>query len=193
MTRPRTTLVALAASAAVVAVAVATLAACGVPLDSSPRPISRATTTAPQTPPTTAARPGAEEVGVYFLDEDRLVRQAYPVEGEPTLRQAIGFVLDNPAEGSPSNLRTAIPPGTTLRNLSVAAGVATIDLTSEINDVSGPTQKQAFAQVVFTALDFSAVKEVRFRIDGKPVDAPTDDGNLALVDAGNYDPPLNPR
>jgi hypothetical protein len=30
-------------------------------------------------------------------------------------------------------------------------------------------------------------------IDGEPIDAPTDDGNLAKVDADNYDPPLNPR
>lgn len=191
MTGRRPALAVLAASAALAVLG--TLAACGVPLDSAPRPISRATTTAPQTPPTTAGRPGAEEVGVYFLDEDRLVRQAYPVEGEPSLRQAIGFALDNPAEGSPSNLRTAVPPGTTLRELSLTDGVATIDLTSEINDVSGPTQKQAFAQLVFTALDFTTVEQVRFQIDGKPVDAPTDDGNLALVDAGNYDPPLNPR
>jgi spore germination protein GerM len=176
-----------------VAALAAGLTGCGVPLDSSPRVIDRATTTVPDATPTTAATPGAEEVGVYFLDGDRLVRQGYPVEGEATLRQAIGFVLDEPAEGSPASLRTAIPPGTSLRGLGVSDGVATIDLTSEINDVSGPTQKQAFAQLVFTALDDPSVRRVRFRIDGQPVDAPTDDGNLSLVDADNYDPPLNPR
>ena len=71
--------------------------------------------------------------------------------------------------------------------------MATIDLTSEINDVTGPAQKEAFAQIVFTALAFEEVQQVRFLIDNEVIDAPTDDGNLALISAENYDAPLNPR
>lgn len=179
--------------AAVLALALGLLAACGVPLDDAPRAITQ-TTLAPATDtPTTVAGSDAQEVSVYFLRGDRLERQGYPVAGEPTLRQALEYVLGPLAEGSDAELHTAVPPGTTLRNVEVTDGTATIDLTAEINDVSGQTQKEAFAQIVFTTLSFEGVQQVRFLIDGDVVDAPTDDGNLAVVAAENYDKPLNPR
>ena len=71
-----------------------------------------------------------------------------------------------------------LPPGTDLRSpVRVTDGTARINLTGEINDVTGAAQEEAFAQVVFTALEFPEVKRVRFQIDGKEVDTPTDQGN----------------
>ena len=168
-------------------------AGCGIPLDESPQAITQTTLRPTDTTPTTAAASDAAEVSVYFLRGDRLERRGYPVEGEPTLVQALGFVLAAPAGDATSELGTAVPPGTTLLGVEVTDGVATIDLSSEIDDVSGPTQKQAFAQIVFTALSFGDVQQVRFLVDGEVIDAPTDDGNLDLVSADNYDRPLNPR
>ena len=95
-----------------------------------------------------------------------------------------------------ADLRAAMPVRIVqvfLHGAMVADGLATIDLSSEIDDIGGPAQKKAFAQIVFTALGFDEVERVRFLVDGKPVDAPTDDGNLAEVTADDYDPPLNPR
>lgn len=181
------------AGLAVAALAVAGLAACGVPLDSQPRAITRTTVTANDVPPTTSASPGAQDVSVYFVRDDRLEEVRYPVSGDATLSAALRFALGSPAEGSPAGLTTAVPPGTRLRGVAVADGVASVDLSSEINDISGENQKQAFAQLVFTALSFRGVSAVRFLIQGKPVDAPTDHGNLAEVAADDYDPPLNPR
>jgi spore germination protein GerM len=170
------------------------LAACGVPIDQEPRAISQ-TTIAPAatvTVPTTVS-PGGASVAVYFLNSNALQAQEYPVEGEVTLGKALDFVLATPPDDTSPALHTSVPPDTRLRGVEVADGLATIDLTSEINDIGGSTQKQAFAQIVFTALGFDEVQEVRFLIDGRPIDAPTDDGNLSVVSAENYDPPLNPR
>ncbi|WP_426572566.1 GerMN domain-containing protein [Aquihabitans sp. McL0605] len=188
-TSPRRALVAAAAGA----LAVAALASCGVPIDGSPRAINQTTVTSDVSTPTTIPRTGAQEVSVYFLNGERLERQGIPVEGDPTIGKALDHVLQAPVDGGDSDLRTAVPPRTQLRNVDVTDGVATIDLTGEINDISGPAQKEAFAQIVFTALSFDSIQKVRFLIDGEVVDAPTDDGNLALISAENYDKPLNPR
>lgn len=167
------------------------VAACGVPLDTHPHAITRATVDPADVPPTTSASPGAQEVSVYFLRENRLEEVRYPVDGEATLGAAIRFALATPKDSS--SLHTAVPPGTEVRAVDIRTGLARIDLTGEINDISGETQKQAFAQIVFTALSFPGVQRVRFLIDGRGVDAPTDNGNLTLVTANDYDPPLNPR
>lgn len=181
-------------AAAALALAGLVAAGCGVPIDSEPRAITRTTSpSTTQVPTTVAGSTTTQEVSVYFLNGDRLERQTYQVEGEPTLSQAINFVLEPPAEGTPASLGTAVPPGTSLRGVDVTGQVATIDLSSAINDVSGAAQKEAFAQIVFTALAFENVEKVRFLVDGEAVDAPTDDGNLAVVTADNYDKPLNPR
>ncbi|MFN8017912.1 MAG: GerMN domain-containing protein [Acidimicrobiales bacterium] len=176
--------------AAAVAAAVA-LVGCGVPFDDSPRPIAQTTATTEAGTPTTAASSDAPTVGVYFLRGDRLERQDYPVDGEPTLRQALEFVLAEPA--GDTELRSSVPPGTVLRHVEVADRTATVDLTDAINDVNGQAQKEAFAQMAFTILDFGGVDTVRFLVDGDPVDAPTDQGNLAVVTADDYSAPLNPR
>ena len=186
----------IAATATVVvagALAFGALAGCGVPIDHSPRAITQTPAADTGDTPTTIASTGAQEVSVYFLNGDRLERQGYPVDGDPTIDQALEFVLAAPPTGSSTDLHTRVPPGTELRSVTVADGVATIDLSSGINDVSGPAQKQAFAQIVFTALSFDNVQSVRFLVDGEVIDAPTDDGNLAQISADNYDKPLNPR
>lgn len=189
MTRPlrRTAAGALAAATAI------GLAACGVPMDREPRPITQTTAAPAATVPTTIAPTGAPSVSVYFLNGDQLEAEQYPVEGEVTLGKALAFVLAAPPDDASADLRTSVPPNTRLRGVQVEDGLATIDLTGEINDIVGPNQKEAFAQIVFTALGFNEVQRVQFQIDGKPIDAPTDRGNLPVVDANDYDPPLNPR
>lgn len=177
--------------AALAAVVLVLAAGCGVPMDREPRPISQTTVAPAATVPTTVAASDAPTVAVYFLNEDRLEARDYPVDGDAALSDALGFVLGAPPEDS--SLRTSVPPDTRLRGVQVDGGLATIDLTGEVDDVSGPTQKEAFAQIVFTALGFDEVQEVSFQVDGKPIDAPTDDGNVAVISAANYEPPLNPR
>jgi hypothetical protein len=168
------------------------VASCGVPIDDAPRPITQTTIPPTEATPTTVPERGGKEVAVYFLRGEQLERQGFPVEGDPSLQDAIGFVLGPPPEGT-DGLSTSVPPGTTLRGVDVADGVATVDLTNEISDVTSLAQKEAFAQIVFTTLAFPEVEAVRFLVEGEVIDAPTDDGNRAVVRADNYDKPLNPR
>lgn len=183
----------IAIAGTVVALTLAAAVSCGVPIDDSPRAISRST--APPATNVTTTLDGApiDQVSVYFLRGEALERYSQDVADEPTIGQAIGFVLDPVPDDAPAGLSTKVPPGTSLIDVEVVGRVATIDLTNEINDVFGPDQKEAFAQIVFTALAWEGVEQVRFQVDGEAVDAPTDDGNLAVVSADDYDPPLNPR
>ena len=180
------------AAVACVTVCLLVLAACGVPIDREPQAISRSTTTT--VTPTTSPSRGAREVAVYFLQDEHLVVQSYPVSGRPTLAQAISFALQPPVEGAPASLRTAVPPDTRLLSASVSGTgtVASIDLGSGISSVNGQSQKEAFAQLVFTALKFGRVKQVQFSIEGKPVDAPTDGANKRRVSDADYGAPLHP-
>lgn len=189
MTRCRALISVVAVTAAVA------LAACGVPMDSAPRAITRTTVSEndqqDQTP-TTSGSPTAQSVSVFFLRGERLEEVRYPVDGDPSLAEALGYVLAGPPETEPA-LSSAIPPDIQLLNVRVSDRVARIDLSSEIGDISGQPQKQAFAQIVFTALGFSGITSVRFRVEGKAIAAPTDNGNLEEITASDYDPPLNPR
>jgi len=179
-------------AAGLVAVALAlavALGACGVPLDGAPRAIDRSTTT--QTTLSTNLDPQAKRVSVYLLEDDHLVEERYPVDGEADLKTAIGMVLS--ITKPPAPLGNRIPTGTTLRSAKVVRNEARIDLSDEMNDISGLTQKEAYAQIVFTALQFPSIKSVRFSVAGEPVDTPTDNSNLPVVTADDYEPPLSPR
>lgn len=178
------------AGAALVAALVVLGSACGVPLDDEPQVVAGATTP-PEATPTTSASPTAQEVSVYYLVGDSLEVTRYKVDGEPTLDAALQFLLTTAPTGE---AKTRIPPGTSLLSADVTGDVATIDLTPEIvNDTSGETQRQAFAQLAFTALASEGVTQVRFLVEGQEVEVPTDRANQRTITADDYDPPLNPR
>lgn len=185
-------------------VAATLVAACGVPLDDDPQAITR-TTIAPATPEmTTTPGPDSIEIQVFFLNDEAppsLEVLIYPVrpegDAQPRLRDALEYLLQGVPADVPegTTLHTTVPPETRLRSADVVRGVAVIDLTSDIVDaIRGDRQKQAFAQIVFTAMAFDPeIEQVTFRIDGEPRDAPTDNNNLTYITTDDYDAPLNPR
>ena len=160
---------------------------CGVPIDQEPRAISPATRPV-ETTPTTTGSPSAPQVQIYFVDGDRLVSRRFPAD---SLAAALGLALVSP-EGNSAKSR--IPPGTTLLSVAVADGTASIDLSDQILDIGGETQKQAFAQLAFTAFAYDdQIDSVRFLVAGKAIEAPTDAGGQAEVTANDYEDPLRPR
>lgn len=184
-TRARLVVVALTAAAVL-----ASAAGCGVPLDESPRVISRTTTTVAATS-TTDAEGAVDQVQLFFVDEQGgLVGVERDVQATATVEGAIATLLRTKPSGP---LDTRIPSETDLRGMAFPeASWVQIDLTSEMDDSHGETQKQAFAQLVFTALAFPQIDRVSFLIDGTAVAAPTDRGNLEVITKYDYDPPLNP-
>lgn len=159
--------------------------ACGVPIDQEPRAITPATRPL-ETSPTTTGSPSAPDVDVYFLDDDRLVARRFPAD---SLDAALGLTLASP-EGDTA--KTRIPPGTALLEVVVTDGTASIDLSDPILDIGGEPQKQAFAQLAFTAFAYPGVDRVTFQVTGVAIEVPTDQGAQAEVTAEDYDPPLRP-
>ncbi len=65
---------------------------------------------------------------------------------------------------------TAIPDGTRLLGVSIARGVATVDLSAEFASGGGSASVLGrLAQVVYTLTQFSTVDRVLFELDGAPV------------------------
>ena len=173
------------------------LAGCGVPIGDEPQAIDRVTSipasTTPEPTPATSLSPTANTVTAFFMDGNRLTGYDFAIEGQPTVREALQFTLNGAPERA-AELTSAIPAGTRLINVAVMDGAAHVDLTTEIGDISGEPQKQAFAQLVFTVLgDGGEVTSVLFSVEGEPISAPTDKGNLNQVHASDYQAPLNPR
>ena len=154
------------------------LAACGLPKDDAPRPLANeaipfdllaVSTTAP---PVTNS--GRVEATLYFLAGDRLqevTRQIETRSADAVLAALLSGVL-----AEDGDVRSAIPAGTSLLSTRQEDRVLVIELTPEILGQQGQEQKNAFAQLVYTASEVDSVFGVRFVVDGQFVNVPTDTG-----------------
>lgn len=128
-------------------------------------------------------------VAVYHLRDGRVAPVNRTVDATPAAaRAALAALLEGPTtEERAAGLATAIPAGTTLEDVSLEDGVATVDLSEEFDDGGGSASMQArVAQVVATLTRFPTIERVAFRIDGRP--AETIGGEGVVVD-----PPLGRR
>lgn len=156
------------------------------------------TTTAPTTTPTTTQHASPISLGVYFyVDEAGHPQRTGPflipvaTDVSHTLsvaRAAMEQLLAGPAVSDPS-ISTMIPDGVRLLGLTIADGIAKVDLSSDFaaDDDSAASAMKA-AQVVFTLTRFPTVDDVQFFQDGKPVAVQTGDGQLVSrpVARGDY-------
>jgi germination protein M len=111
-------------------------------------------------------------VSLYFLRgeklgvaHERVARSAAPVAA------ALGLLVRGPsATERASGLASQIPSGSRLRGVTLAGGVASVDLSSRFASGGGSaTMFARLAQVVFTATQFPSVHGVRFLLDGRAV------------------------
>lgn len=180
---PRVVAVLVAGVLAVAAVA------CGIPTDGEPRALppsafggSTSTTAAPGQGDDTALVPET----IYLVEGnsttspagDRLSpitvnipNTAYPADlARRTLDELI-------LRKSDKGLTNAVPSGTRIRSttLSDDGTELNLDLSNEFNNIQQDLQRQAFAQIVFTATGVtpSSIHGVRFFIEGQPVVAST--------------------
>lgn len=171
--------------AAVTSVAVLVLSAgCGggdqqtVPTPTpSPSPSTGASALpSPTRSPVTAA------VSAYFLKAEKVA----PVERAATSvgvgATAVRALLAGPtAAERQTGLSTAVPAGTRLRSLSIANGLATVDLSGTFASGGGSFSMGArVAQLVTTLTQFPTVTQVRLWLDGRP--ATTLGGEGLVVD-----------
>lgn len=164
--RLTTVLAAVVALATVAAVLIAglSLGGFGVPTDGSPRainpnsvPFGLLDKTSPPSPPSSGhkAHPSESAVSLYFIGPNgQLVPVPALINRPVTLLSQLNELLagpSNPALGAPADVQTAIPGGTQVLNAKVSGGLATVDLTADVEGASGEQLIQAIAQLVYTA------------------------------------------
>jgi spore germination protein GerM len=159
----------------------------------APSPTAEAQSTESAGPPAPSPEASGSDLidlKVYFplyLRNDEtppvLVPVHRTVEATPQVgRAAIEALLAGPTlqEGSHDlrlgTLGTTIPDGTQLLGLEILAGVGTVDLSSEftsgdIDDTDIESWAFRLAQVTYTLTQFPGIEAVRFRVDGRPIDA----------------------
>ncbi len=87
------------------------------------------------------------------------------------------------AQEEAAGLRTAIPASSVVRQVSVAEGVATVDVSPEFAGVGGQEEIMAIAQLVLT-LTARGVERVTIHLEGLPVALPLPNGVLVTDPVG---------
>lgn len=87
-------------------------------------------------------------------------------------RTAMQALLAGPSDDElAAGVGTSIPEGTELLGLSIAGGVATVDLTSDFGSGGGSLSMfSRLAQLTYTLTQFPTVRGVNLRLDGEPVE-----------------------
>ena len=137
-----------------------------------PTPPSTTTETTTGSQPTTTQE--TSSVAVYFLRGEKVSPVRRAIAATPAVaRTALTELLAGPTEEEvASGLKSAVPAGTGLRDVSISGGVATVDLDGTFDHGGGSASMLGrVAQVVATLTRFPTVDRVAFRIDGRPVEA----------------------
>jgi spore germination protein GerM len=174
------------------------LAACGIPKDGEPRVIAEEPGLTAATTPVTNDPGGSGdsgEVSVFFvntkIDDPVLVGKKRAADQRSPIEAVIRLLGGTTPEEEADSLISRIPRGTELlmASSSVDSGLATLDLSAEIADIAGPNAVQAYAQLVYTATQYSRIAwRVRFLVEGEPDNVPTlNGGDRRVVTRSNYE------
>jgi spore germination protein GerM len=168
--------------------AASVLAACGVPGDSAPHEIDANNVPfqllAPTASATSTTLPSAfartARVTIYLVNRDgRLTAAHRDVEAPSSASKALAALLRGPTADEAGLLSTSITSDTKLLDLrGPIDGLATINLSRKMLDITGRQQILALAQVVYTATSLPSVDRVLFKFDGSSREVPNGDGKL---------------
>jgi hypothetical protein len=122
--------------------------------------------------PDAARSASTRTVAIYLLRGEQLgvAHERVPRSAAPA-GAALRLLLRGPSAAERrAGLGSAIPAGSVLRSVSIARGVASVDLSGRFASGGGSAGMFArLAQVVFTATQFPTVHAVRFLLDGREV------------------------
>ena len=127
-----------------------------------------------QQTPAPPAQPPASAIGlqVWFTQHGKLFVTGRTIPATAGVgRAAVDRLLAGPSAAEyAAALRSQIPAGTALLGLRIAAGIATVDLSSSFESGASPsTMPVRIAQMVYTLTQFPTVTGVRFQINGQGV------------------------
>jgi hypothetical protein len=161
-----------------VAVLVVVVGGCGVPSQSTPRVIRDAALPR-DTATTRPTAPAVVDARLFFFRGDRAIPVTRRAAGSG-LGDVLDALLAGPTdEEVAGGMRTTLPADATVGVGGVTAGgVATLEIGSLLDGVTGQEQILAFAQLVLTATGVANVDGVIFERSGHHVEAPTVDGTL---------------
>jgi spore germination protein GerM len=171
---------------AVAVVTLAVVAACGVPTQDEARTVARddvpfellerGTTTSPAPP--LLPRPD-EVVEVCFLDEDGVLTPLLTrPPGDQTLPSIVAVLAEPPAAndfGVPLTTAVSEPE---LLEVTRERGLVVVDLDSSFTTMAADDELAAIAQLVCTLTAQPGVGQIRFSLDGTPIEVPRGDGSL---------------
>jgi len=182
---------------------VVSLTACGIPTDDDATVIapdqlpqslveSATTTTSTVTPP---AR--GDVVALFYVADNHLAFVPVEVASAPTLAEVLTALTSGPSDavasaGYRSALATSDP---VLRSVTLERGVAMVDLTDTFAESPVADQVLGLGQIVMTATSRPGVGQVRFTLEGEPVEVPRADGSIGpgTVSRDDYDALLTPQ
>jgi len=129
------------------------------------------TTTAPPTTTTLATTPSVQ-VSAFFVQDEKIVTVHREVPKTLAVGEAaMKALLAGPTtEEKAAGCSGAIPPETSFLGLTIANGVATVDLSGAYASGGGSfSMFLRLAQVVYTLTQFPTISGVNFSLDGEPV------------------------
>lgn len=177
-----------------VIIAAVAASACAVGTDGSPRDIDPAARIELRNATDQAAGVGSGRARIYLVspDSSSAPQKLQPVSRDvsETVSDLVQALLGGPnATELNGQLRTALPNGTKLLSTSIRGSTATLDLSGDLQSLSGNSLITAMAQLVLTASEASGISDVRIRVEGKNQPWPAGNGQLKDRPLTRYDYP----
>jgi hypothetical protein len=139
-------------------------------------PATSTTIPGPTTVPPPTTIPSA--VALYFVVGDRLVKVVRTTEAPADAEALISLLVLGPRfDDEVPFARTSIEFGD-IERVTVAGGIATVDLGSKFGDLPSAERRRAVSQLVMTLAGRPGVGPVRFRLGGTPIAVPRGDGSI---------------
>jgi spore germination protein GerM len=153
--------------------ALTVLAGCGVEPQARPEPL---TIPAPQSSQPGQRAETGQSLRVYLVRGTGLVPVERAVD-DVTPSAALAALIDGPTRVEViGGLRTALAPQQLSVDEGLPGGLTSVAVSREFTDITGGNQLLAVAQVVWTLTELPGTTEVRFLVEGVPVEVPTDTG-----------------
>jgi len=181
----------------ILAAMVATLAllsACGISSDDEPRDIAQADQLPLGIDTDSNAGAATGTAKVYLLEPEvagqaaTLQAVARDVDESPTAVLNALFAGPNSGELD-QQYRTSLPAGLALLSAEVRGGVLVIDVTKDLQQLSGQVLIAAIAQIVFTCAELSGSRPVKILVEGADQQWPRGNGEVQSEPLTVYDYP----
>lgn len=166
-----------------VALAGLLVAACGVSTEDEARSIPSdkiPTGLQPVDPSATTVVTPRESLILWFVSDQRLVSVSHRVPSPVTASTAVAELSAGPTETEQGRgLRSAIPGSDVVIGVTVAGGVATVELSPDFSQVPAADQVYAVGQLVLTLTDLRGVGRVGFVVAEADIAVPLPSGEAA--------------